>query len=276
MLRLQWSGHPRWRLVGNQRLRARRAPVLQYALHCTRGVHRPLTPGHYRSSIPFDRRHRTARHRSPARHRQPRRASRLRRAADAPADGPAAFRPPARGRCRAADARARRSASPGSWPRWAPPSSSSARSCRRGGTCCRPSGPARSNRCGDAPRVLRDRRARPGRSRAGRPARAALCTLRGRAAGHRIDRADAPRPHPAGRRGGGQGAAAGHRAHDARRPGPALPGAQLLEAGIDEMQLVGVVAIVEEFEQGLLGELDSTRNCPTCASSRATSTPRTA
>jgi ubiquinone biosynthesis protein len=33
-------------------------------------------------------------------------------------------------------------------------------------------------------------------------------------------------------------------------------GAQLLEAGIDEMQLLGLVAIVEEFETGLLGELD--------------------
>jgi ubiquinone biosynthesis protein len=33
-------------------------------------------------------------------------------------------------------------------------------------------------------------------------------------------------------------------------------GAQLLEAGIDEMRLLGVVAIVEEFERGLLGELD--------------------
>lgn len=33
-------------------------------------------------------------------------------------------------------------------------------------------------------------------------------------------------------------------------------GAQLLEAGIDEMRLLGVVAIVEEFEEGLLGELD--------------------
>jgi ubiquinone biosynthesis protein len=33
-------------------------------------------------------------------------------------------------------------------------------------------------------------------------------------------------------------------------------GAQLLEAGIDEMRLLGVVGIVEEFETGLLGELD--------------------
>jgi ubiquinone biosynthesis protein len=33
-------------------------------------------------------------------------------------------------------------------------------------------------------------------------------------------------------------------------------GAQLLEAGIDEMRLLGAVAIVEEFEKGLLGELD--------------------
>jgi ubiquinone biosynthesis protein len=33
-------------------------------------------------------------------------------------------------------------------------------------------------------------------------------------------------------------------------------GAQLLEAGIDEMRLLGLVAIVEEFETGLLGELD--------------------
>jgi len=32
--------------------------------------------------------------------------------------------------------------------------------------------------------------------------------------------------------------------------------AQMLEAGIDEMQLFGVVSIVEEFEQGLLRELD--------------------
>jgi ubiquinone biosynthesis protein len=32
--------------------------------------------------------------------------------------------------------------------------------------------------------------------------------------------------------------------------------AQVLEASIDEMQLIGVVAIVEEFEKGLLGELD--------------------
>ena len=33
-------------------------------------------------------------------------------------------------------------------------------------------------------------------------------------------------------------------------------GAQVLEAGIDEMRLLGVVSIVEEFEKGLLGELD--------------------
>jgi ubiquinone biosynthesis protein len=33
-------------------------------------------------------------------------------------------------------------------------------------------------------------------------------------------------------------------------------GAQLLEQGIDEMRLLGVVTIVEEFERGLLGELD--------------------
>jgi ubiquinone biosynthesis protein len=32
--------------------------------------------------------------------------------------------------------------------------------------------------------------------------------------------------------------------------------AQVLEAGIDEMQLIGVVSIVEEFEKGLLRELD--------------------
>ena len=35
--------------------------------------------------------------------------------------------------------------------------------------------------------------------------------------------------------------------------------AQVLEASIDEMQLAGVVSIVEEFEKGLLGELDFNR-----------------
>lgn len=36
-------------------------------------------------------------------------------------------------------------------------------------------------------------------------------------------------------------------------------GAQVLEASIDEMQLVGVVSLIEEFERGLLKELDFTQ-----------------
>ena len=51
-------------------------------------------------------------------------------------------------------------------------------------------------------------------------------------------------------------------------------GAQVLETSIDEMQLFGVVSMIEEFEKGLLRELNFTRNSTNLPSSSATSTRR--
>jgi len=130
------------------------------------------------------------------------------------------------------------------------------RSCRCARICSRRNGSRPGEAAGRCAAPARSRRSAPGRGGSRRPDRGTVRELRHAAAGT----ASIAQTHRARTREGDEVVVKvqrpGIRGHDALRPRPALPVAQILESSIDEMQIVGVVAIVEEFEKGLLKETE--------------------